>query len=428
MYSGWESLTELIQDEADPNNVLTTFPSTVGKDVVQTIVKPLAEAIYVKSYQTVDSIPLTTPEQVHWTMQVIGYGLTLPVTEQHIIANCIDIYDIWLTALDTKCTRIRSNKKDKAVPGPILANPNHYAQIIFEHLLQLFMPRSTKAQSVISGSESGSEAVLSASLQTHAVLCYRALGITHHIICCSHSKFTHETWHVLLKYLLKVLDTLLSPPPEPNSLGVELCTPLIHVLFEAWLCACISSFPSPSLWKTLRELFCNWRHHRNVVEQWNKATFSLTLRVVNHLYGPNHLLGVRQSLPSEDKDFKAILDGVPKDVLVQGWFRMLHTIGNPVEVSYPSRVLKSPAFQLAISDFEKLTPKPKSHSSIQHCLNELPKIFQEVMHGIAQLVYLFLAQKMPSRVAKKVEPVSHRTTPHGTPPIRKIRDELKGQF
>ena len=422
MYSEWESLTELIQDEAEPNNVLTTFPSTVGKDVVQTILKPLAEATGVNLNRTADFVPLTTPEQVHWTMQVIGYGLTLPLNEQQLIASCIDIYDIWLTALYTK--------KEKGVPGPIMADPNHYAQIIFEHLSQLFMPRSTEAQPVISGSGSGSGVGLhhSAGLHNHAVLCNRALQITHHVIRSSHTKFTRETWHVLLKYLLKVLDTLLSPPPEPNSLGVELCCPLIHVLFEAWLCACISSFPSPSLWKTFRELFCNWRHHRSVVEQWNKATFSLTLRVVNHLYGPNYLLAIRQSLPSEDKDFKAILDGVPKDVLVQGWFRILHTVGNPVEVSYPSRVLKSPAFQVAISDLEKLKLRPKSPSPIQHCLNELPKIFQEVMHGIAQLVYLFLAQKMPSRVAKKVEPITHRTTPHGSPAVRKIRDELKGQF
>ncbi len=414
MYSEWESLADTVQNQPDPDNVLTTFSSGVGKDVVHSILKPLSELT--TATKTSLPSPLTTAEQVHWTMQVIGYGLTLPLNEQQLIANCIDIYDIWLNAL--------INKKG-SIPAPVLADPNHYAQIIFEHFSLLFMPRAGTDPHPGLNLSGPLGIHHSSNLQNHAVLGNRVLQITHHVIRSASTKFTRETWQALFKYLLRVLDTLLSPPPEPNSVGVTLCGSLIHVLFEAWLCACITCFPSPSLWKTLRELVANWRHHKCVVEQWNKAVYSLTLRVISHLYGPSYLSGIKKSLEKEDKDFKVIMDGMPNDVLVQSWFRMLHTIGNPVEVSYPSKILQSPAFQAAIDKFEASKHKHKTHSSAHICLTELPKIFQEVMSGIAKLVYLFLAERMPNRVAKNIQLPASRTS-HGSPKVRNIRDELKG--
>ena len=415
MYSEWKSLTEAVQNEPNPNSVLTTFPPTVGRDVVHAVLKPLSETT--NSTRVPSPNPLSTAEQVHWTMQVIGYGLTLPLNEQQLIASCIDVYDIWLNALTTK---------KGSIPAPVLADPNHYAQIIFEQLSLLFMPRVPELPHTGIGSSSSGSTGFHHSMgpHNHAVLGNRALQITHYVIRNANAVFSRETWQALLKYLLKVLDTLLSPPPEANSLGVTLCSLLIHVLFEAWLCACNTCFPSPSLWKTLRELFANWRHHHCVVEQWNKAVYSLSLRVIAHLYGPSYLSGIKQSLEKQDKDFKAIIDGMPKDVLVQCWFRMLHTIGNPVELSYPSRIFQSPAFQAAFSEFESSKPKHKIHSSIQTCLTDLPKIFQEVMSGIAKLVYLFLAERMPSRVVKKVELPVVRTA-HGSPGVRAIRDGLR---
>ncbi len=100
MYSEWKSLTEAVQNEPNPNSVLTTFPPTVGRDVVHAVLKPLSETT--NSTRAPSPNPLSTAEQVHWTMQVIGYGLTLPLNEQQLIASCIDVYDIWLNALTTK--------------------------------------------------------------------------------------------------------------------------------------------------------------------------------------------------------------------------------------------------------------------------------------------------------------------------------------
>ena len=415
MYADWESLADDVQNETSPNNVLNSFPSTVGKDVVQSIMKPLVDNSTSQSRAAVNG-PLSTSEQVHWTMQVIGHGFTLPLTEHNLIASCIDVYDVWLSSLHTP---------KSSVPTPVLEDPDHYAQIIFEQFSQLFMPRQQDTHQGVGVSASGS-VHLSTTSHNHAVLCKRVLQVTHLVIRMANTKFSRETWQALFKYLLKILDVLLSPPPEPNGLGVTLCSSLIHVLFEAWLCACIACFPSPSLWKTLRELCCNWLHHHNVVQQWNKVIYSLTLRVIKHLYTPQYLSSVQSSLPKEDKDFKVILDGMPSDVLVQCWFRMLHTIGNPAEVSYPSRMLNSPAFKKAIDEFKANLHKHKHHhqptSPVEECLKGLPEIFREAMAGVATLVYLFLAQGLPSREALAVE-TTGVVVAHGSPAnSRKGRD------
>lgn len=57
-------------------------------------------------------------------------------------------------------------------------------------------------------------------------------------------------------------------------------------LFQIWLIACAQCFPSPSLWKTLRECCMNWRHRVALIEQWNKVNLVLTSKVLGFMYGP----------------------------------------------------------------------------------------------------------------------------------------------
>ena len=380
MYAEWMSLSEEIRKESSPANVLKTFPPNVGREVVQSVLKPLAEQV---SLSANTSSTLTTPEQVQWTMEVIGYGLTLPLSEQMLIASCIDVYDGWLSAM--------SNPK-KLVPPPIVDNPNHYAQIIFEQFCELFTPR----QGTTTASTHQTSVHVHTSA-THAVLCNRTLQITHQVICQKGIKFTRETWTALLKYLMKIADILLSPPSSSSSLGSTLCHLLIQVLFEAWLRSCVNCFPVPTLWKSLRELASSWRHHHSVIEQWNKVMYSLTLRVVAHLYSPKYIEPIVSSLRREDKDFKAILEDFPNDALVQCWFRMLHTLGNPVDLSYPSKIENLPAFQEVSADFESdslRSSKQQAVSPTEECLNALPQIFHESMKGVSTLVYLFLSHDL----------------------------------
>lgn len=407
MYSEWVSLTENIRSEESPETVLKRFPQHVGRDVVQVILKPLTDLGTSQSVKNTSADPntppprpasnLTSKDEVLWTMQVIGFGLTLPLAERNLIASCLEVYDSWLSAL---------YHPRKTLPQPIMDDPGPYAQIIFKQFCYVFVPR-VDIYPLVAAHHHGQASVM-AQQSNHAVLCDRVLQITHHLVRHKATKLSSETWNVLLEYLLKILDMSLSPPTDGMGLGSMLCDKLIHVFFEAWLRSCSESFPSPALWKSLRELCCCWRHHPKVVEQWNKMMYSLTLGVIRHLYSPRYLSEILATLPTEEKDFKVFLDDMPKDCLVQSWFRLLHTLGNPVDLLYPNRLTSSPAFQKVESDFEKESRKHRHPppSPIPGCINTLPSIFHEAMKGVAALVYLFLGQELPEEEQMSL---SHRS-------------------
>lgn len=49
--------------------------------------------------------------------------------------------------------------------------------------------------------------------------------------------------------------------------------------------ACERNFPSPPLWRTLRESCLRWRHRLALVEQWNRVCLALTARLLQVMYG-----------------------------------------------------------------------------------------------------------------------------------------------
>ena len=50
--------------------------------------------------------------------------------------------------------------------------------------------------------------------------------------------------------------------------------------------ACERNFPSPPLWRTLRESCLRWRHRLALIEQWNRVCLALTARLLQIMYGP----------------------------------------------------------------------------------------------------------------------------------------------
>lgn len=68
-----------------------------------------------------------------FALQVICYGLTLPISEHDTIRDCVNVYCEWLSALqpDPKIS----------VPRPVCDDPNLYARKIISHFHNLFVPR-----------------------------------------------------------------------------------------------------------------------------------------------------------------------------------------------------------------------------------------------------------------------------------------------
>ena len=132
MYSEWTSLTSLIQRNSEESqSILEKFGILVSKDVTLHVVRQLANNLGIS--QPAEYSPLVSDKEVQWCMEVICYGLTLPLSEHETIKDCVNVYCEWLSVL--------SPNVKICVPKPICDDPNVYARKIISHFHYLFVPR-----------------------------------------------------------------------------------------------------------------------------------------------------------------------------------------------------------------------------------------------------------------------------------------------
>ncbi|XP_055683342.1 ral GTPase-activating protein subunit beta isoform X10 [Lutzomyia longipalpis] len=356
MYTEWASLSPVIASNScsAQNCVLNKFQGNAGKDVAVAVVKQLASNLGIS--QPAEPSNLITDQEVLWCMDVICYGLSLPLNEHETIKDCVNVYCEWMTALNP-VPRI-------SVPKPIVEDPNTYARKIINHFHNLFVPRPGEGADTIN---------------RQAVLCHRVLRTLQNAAVSQ--ILTRETWESLLLFLLAINEVLLAPPTIKDDVGDQLCERVLSVLFEVWLLACVRSYPSPSLWKTLQESCQMWRHRIALVEQWNRVNLALTARLIDFTYG-----SAFPEFKILDEDAQLIPSGMSNDCIAQTWYRFLRVIGNPTALCQPQTISNTPRFmQHVLTMSESIEPH-------QHpCLLILPQIFLKAIKGISSLVDAFLA-------------------------------------
>lgn len=144
MYSDWASLTSAIEENiinAQSKSVLSKFSIPASKDVATTVIKQIATSLSIAPQQpdAARMVPLTVDSDCLWCMDVICYGLSLPLSEHETIKDCVNIYCEWLTALHPQ--------PRPGVPKPIQDDANVYARKIIGHLHNLFTPRQGESKS-----------------------------------------------------------------------------------------------------------------------------------------------------------------------------------------------------------------------------------------------------------------------------------------
>uniref|UniRef100_A0A8C7F0E6 Ral GTPase-activating protein subunit beta n=1 Tax=Oncorhynchus kisutch TaxID=8019 RepID=A0A8C7F0E6_ONCKI len=370
MYSEWRSLHLVVQSDLGHLSVLHSYPPVVGRDVANAVVRPLGVTLGTLS---TDSL-LKTDKEVKWTMEVLCYGLTLPL-DGDTVKLCVDVYTDWIMALVAP--------RD-SIPQPIAKEPNLYVQTILKHLHNLFLPRDDQGCSL-------DKCVLTA-VQKLA----RESG----------GGMARETWEVLLLFLLRINDTLLAPPTVGGGIAEKLAEKLISVLFEVWFLACMRCFPTPPYWKTAREMLANWRHHPPVVEQWSKVIAALTSRLLRFTYGPSF-----PPFKVPDEDANMIPTEMDNDCVAQTWFRFLHMLSNPVDLSNPLTVSSTPKFQEQLLGVSGV---PQEVIQQHPCLNQLPQIFFRAMRGVSCLVDAFLGVSRPRSDSAPPTPVNRLSMPPPT--------------
>uniref|UniRef100_A0A8C4Y9Q1 Ral GTPase-activating protein subunit beta n=1 Tax=Gopherus evgoodei TaxID=1825980 RepID=A0A8C4Y9Q1_9SAUR len=373
MYSEWRSLHLVVQNDQGHTSVLHSYPDNVGREVANAVVRPLGQALNTPSAAGSESL-LKTDKEVKWTMEVVCYGLTLPL-EGDTVKYCVDVYTDWIMALVLP--------KD-SIPLPVIKEPNLYVQSILKHLQNLFVPRQDPGSS-------------------QNRLCLQVLKAVQKLARES-TIMARETWEVLLLFLLQINDTLLAAPTVQGGIAENLAEKLIGVLFEVWLLACTRCFPTPPYWKTAKEMVANWRHHPAVVEQWSKVICALTSRLLRFTYGPSF-----PPFKIPDEDASLIPPEMDNECIAQTWFRFLHMLSNPVDLSNPAIISSTPKFQEQFLNVSGMTQELNQYP----CLKHLPHIFFRAMRGISCLVDAFLGISRPRSDSAPPTPVN-RERPQNT--------------
>ncbi|KAL5279969.1 RALGAPB family protein [Megaselia abdita] len=357
MYSDWVSLTSTItanSQNAQSSSVLNKFPASAGREVTISVVKQLASNLGIT--QNAEPSHFIKDEEVQWLMDVICFGLSLPLQDHETLKDCVNVYCEWMTALHP-VPRIN-------VPKPITDDPNIYCRRIIQHFHNLFVPRHGESPDLIN---------------RQAVLCHRVLRTIQQTVQIS-QKLEKETWEALLLFLLAINDSLLAPPTTKDDVGDQLCERVLSVLFEIWLLACVKCFPSPSLWKTLQESCSHWRHRTALIEQWNRVNLVMTAKLIDFSYGPTF-----PELKIPEEDLNLAPPGMTNDCIAQTWYRVLRTIGSPTDLCSPNKISKTPQFiQWALT--KENGGEPAHHP----CLQVLPHNFLKAIKGISALVDGFL--------------------------------------
>nr|XP_036224375.1 ral GTPase-activating protein subunit beta isoform X8 [Bactrocera oleae] len=372
MYSEWVSLSSQISADscaAQSCSVLNKFPASAGREVTVSVVRQLASNLGIT--QNAEPSHLVRDEEVNWCMDVICFGLSLPLQEHETIKDCVNVYCEWLTALHPQ-PRI-------SVPKPISEDANMYCRKIVSHFHNLFVPRQGEILPFIYQNTLGAD-----TINRQAVLCHRVLRTLQQMAQISQT-MDRKTWEALLLFLLAINEVLLAPPTVKDDVGDQLCERVLSVLFEVWLLACVRCFPSPSLWKTLQESCAMWRHRIALIDQWNRVNLALTARLLEFTYGPAF-----PELKISEEDAQLIPADMTNDCVAQTWYRLLRTIGNPTALCSPHVISKSSHFmQWALTH-------DKGAETYQHpCLQALPQIFLKAIKGISNQVDAFLGIYRP---------------------------------
>nr|CAB3265419.1 ral GTPase-activating protein subunit beta [Phallusia mammillata] len=350
MYAEWPSIEKEVLDLEKCRSVLHSYPSFVGRDVARSVVlslsTPATGHTMSLGHNPMPHI-LSTDTQVKWTMEVVCFGLSLTLSEIETIKACVQLYLDWLTVV----TVPKQN-----IPLPIQREPLPYVQKMICHLENLFMPRSE-------GGSSNQLGLCNTVLKTIQSLSHDGKG------------FDRATWEAVLKFVIKVCDTILAPPSQPNGFSEQLCEQLMQTFYDVWMLSCTRCFPTPSLWKTARELMSHWRHHPPVVDWWSRISSALTSRLLTFLYGPDF-----PSYKVSEEDMKFIPKEMNNEVVAQTWFRVLHIISDPVELSNTNFITKADKFMELALKGEGFDPS----------LRMLPYIFLKAMKGVSSIVDAFL--------------------------------------
>lgn len=93
---------------------------------------------------TLASYSVTMSLQVEWVLEVIRFGLSLPLQEHEALRDCVRVCCAWLAPLLPPAPP--AMPPPPSLPPPVAAAPRVYARKILRHLQNLFVPRPNESK------------------------------------------------------------------------------------------------------------------------------------------------------------------------------------------------------------------------------------------------------------------------------------------
>lgn len=94
---------------------------------------------------------------------------------------------------------------------------------------------------------------------------------------------------------------------------------------------------------------------------------------------------IQKNFLAGEEDTQLVSSSMSNEAVAQAWYRMLRTIGDPIDLCRPAVISQTPAF-LRYAIASPVVVDPCQHP----CLQQLPYIFLKAIKGIAGQVDAFL--------------------------------------
>ncbi|XP_073682720.1 ral GTPase-activating protein subunit alpha-2 [Garra rufa] len=150
-------------------------------------------------------------------------------------------------------------------------------------------------------------------LENQLEVCRAVLSVYRHIIM--EQNMNRQTWEQLLQVLLRITEAVMRRPQEnqrKDTFAHSLASVLFKTIFVAWVRANLTVFISRELWDELLSVLSSLSHWEELVFEWASIMDSLTAVLARHVYGLD-LHNLPLDKLSEQKEKKQRGRGVMQD-------------------------------------------------------------------------------------------------------------------
>ena len=286
-----QRINELNLLSVDENtNVLKRFPLNVKRKIIKEISDSLI--LSSKAFSEGSNI-LSSWGHVLWNLEVLGQAFSLPFEDHQLILNCASLYQKWLFSSGNDIPEAILNIKGTDFEQQLWIKTASHFSLAFEPRYPIEEDATSANQLKIQGLH---------LLNAHLEICQNILKMLTTMVRMNATRFTQETWEVLIKIHLGLADTLLREPclkkdinrifssqssieeikaDIASYMGDRLAEPLFRLCIESFLRA--ATF-SAELWSHLKMRILTWNHRKCIISDWMSYMLGLNTHFTDYLF------------------------------------------------------------------------------------------------------------------------------------------------